>query len=111
MSERIKKVNSVVMHELTELIAREVDFKPGIFVTITRVETTEDLAQSFIHVGVFPNDEEDYGMKTLGHERYVLQKKLHKKLHLKVLPKIEFIYDERGLAVDTLTDILHDPTY
>lgn len=106
MSERIRKVNSVIQHELTTLITREVDFKPGVFVTLTRVETMEDLTAARVYIGVFPSSEEDYCMKTLGHEHYTLQKQLHKKLHLKILPKIEFIYDERGETVDELSDVL-----
>lgn len=107
MSERIRKVNSVIQHEVTELITREVDFKPGVFVTITRVDTTEDLTAARISVGVFPTEQQDYCMKTLAHEHHTLQRQLHKKLHLKVLPKIEFIYDERGENVDELSDVMH----
>lgn len=111
MSERIRKVNSVIAHELTELISRDVDFKPGVFATIAKVDTSSDISYTRVFVSVFPTDQQDYAMKTLQHEKIGLQKKLHKKLHLKVLPKVSFVYSEIGDNVDDLDNVMHNDTY
>ncbi len=102
MSERMRKINSVIMHELSALMARDVDFKNGVFVTISKVDTSRDLRYTRIFVRVFPQSEIDYGLKTLAHEKNTLQKALHKKLHLKILPKITFVHDQTGDNVDAL---------
>lgn len=106
MSDRIRKINSVIMHEVSQLIAKDVDFKPGAFVTISKVDTTDDLRYTRIFVRVFPKAEIDYCVKTLEHERIALQKLLHKKLHLKILPKISFVHDPRGDEVDEIEKLL-----
>lgn len=108
MSERIRKVNSLIFHEVSALINKDVDFKNGVFVTISRVDTTPDLRYSKIFVKVFPNKENNYGLKTLEHERNHLQKILHKKLHLKILPKISFHEDLTGETFDNLERILFE---
>jgi ribosome-binding factor A len=106
MSERIRKINSLINYEMSQLIAQSVDFKPGVFVTISKVDTSNDLRYTRISVRVFPQAEIDYGMKTLEHERTALQKILHKKLHLKILPKISFKHDATGDEVDNLERLL-----
>lgn len=106
MSERIRKINSLIFHELSALINREVDFKSGLFVTISKVDTTPDLRYSEIFVKVYPSKENQYAMKTLEHEKNKLQKILHKKLHLKILPKISFKEDLTGEEFDTLDKLL-----
>ncbi len=102
MTERMMRVNSMIKHEITRLVSEIVDLKPGVFATISKVDTSIDFSQTKIFVTVFPTKEKDYVMKTLGYERGLLQKKLHKKLHLKVLPKILFVYSDVGENVDEL---------
>ncbi len=103
----MRKVNSVILREISDLIMKIVDFKSGVFVTISKVDTTSDLRYTRIFVRVFPQSEIDYSMKTLEHERIAIQKVLHKRLHLKVLPKISFVHDKTGDDVDELEKLLH----
>ncbi len=105
MPDRIDKVNSLLASQISRLIARHVDFKRGVFVTVPKVETSRDLRHTNIHISVFPASEKNYVMKTLGYERYLLQKLLHKKLVMKNLPKIRFVYndtEERADEVEAL---------
>ncbi|PID52514.1 MAG: ribosome-binding factor A [Candidatus Moraniibacteriota bacterium] len=106
MSERIRKVNSVISQEMSQLIAQNIDFKPGVFVTISKVDTTDDLRYTRIFIRVFPQSDIDYGLKTMEHEKNTLQKILHKKLHLKILPKISFVHDTTGDEVDEIEKLL-----
>lgn len=106
MSERILKLNSLIALEVGSLILSEVDFKPGVFATISSVSTAHDLSEAKIHVQPFPTAEIDYIMKTLDHEKYMIQKKLHKKLHLKVLPKISFVADRGAIDLENIDQAL-----
>ncbi len=106
MSDRTRKLNSLIQQQMSEMIVRNVDFKPGIFVTISKVDTTDDLRYTRIFVRVFPATGVDYGLKTLEHEKKTLQKLLHQKLHLKILPKISFIHDKTGDEVDEIERLL-----
>lgn len=111
MSERIRKVNSVIEHEVTLLIQHRVDFKLGVFATVAKVDTARDLSYAKVYVSVFPTGEKDYAMNTLKNEHRGIQKILHKKLHMKVLPKIQFVYSEVGERFDELEGAIHEENF
>lgn len=106
MTERIRKVNSSIMHELSRAIATKINFKPGVFVTISKVDTTTDLRYTRVFVRVYPQSEIQYAMKTLEHEQRGLQKDLHSKLPIKILPKLTFVHDPRGDEVEEIERLL-----
>ncbi len=106
MRDRIYKINSLIKKEISSLIVSEIDFKSGVLVTVSDVSTNQDLSHSHIKVQILPVTETDYAMATLKHEQPVLQKILHRRLHMKIVPKISFDPDLRGEDVDTLTDLL-----
>ncbi|HIP50292.1 MAG TPA: 30S ribosome-binding factor RbfA [Candidatus Pacebacteria bacterium] len=108
MSERMRKVNSVIKREVSELIIKNADFKPNVFVTISKVDTTSDLRYTRIFVRVIPYSDIDYAMKTLEHEKIAIQNILHKLLHLKILPKISFVHDKTGDDVDEIERLLQE---
>jgi ribosome-binding factor A len=108
MSDRMRKINSVIKREISDLIMKNVDFKDGVFVTISKVDTSRDLRYTRIFVRVYPHSEIDYSMKTLEHEKNAMQKVLNKRLHLKILPKISFIHDKTGDEVDEIEKLLQE---
>ncbi len=61
------KKNSAIM-------ARDINFKPGVFVTISKVDTSDDMRYTRVFVRVFPQKDLSYAMATLEHERNTLQK-------------------------------------
>jgi len=106
MSLRISKVNELIKQQISEIISREVDFKPGIFLTISKVDTTKDLRYTRVFVSIFPERESEYAAKTLQNELSGIQKILNKKLHMKILPKIKFIPDSTEARADEIEKIL-----
>lgn len=108
MSRRLEKVNELIQQQTAEIIARELDLKPGVFVTVTRIDTTPDLRYTRIFVSIFPQKEANYVMKTLDKEVYRLQGALNKKLVMKPLPRIEFIEDFTESKADEIEKILGD---
>lgn len=106
MSERIQKINALIQQQMSEIFARDLSMKLGIFVTITKVDTTADLRYTRVFVSVFPEKEMNYVSETLKKERSRMQKTLHKRLHMKPLPKIEFILDNTEAEADKIEKIL-----
>ena len=53
---RIEKVNSLIQQELGKLILKEIDIFPGILLTITRVECSNNLFQCKVYISVIPED-------------------------------------------------------
>ncbi len=106
--ERIRKINSLIRQHISLLISRHVDFKPGVFVTIPKVDTSADLRYTRISVSIYPSKESHYAMETLKKEKYTLQKELHKLLHMKPLPRITFYEDTTEAEADEIEKILID---
>lgn len=106
MSQRIQKINTLIKQRVGELLSRELSMKPGVFVTITKVDTTPDLRYTRVSVSIFPEKDINYAMQALKNEKGSIQKGLHGKLHMKPLPKLSFIYDPTEAEADKIERIL-----
>lgn len=108
MSRRITQVNELIRSHIAGFLVKETSFKEGVFVTVTKVDTTPDLRYTRVFVSIFPEDEAGYGMATLQHEASMLQIKLHRKLSMKPLPKLSFHLDTTEKEADEVERILRE---
>lgn len=90
MSKRIEQVNELIQRELGRVILKEIDFPPGIMVTLTRVETSVDLGQSKVYVSVFPEGKTKSALGILNRNIYDIQQELNKRLKMRIVPRIFF---------------------
>jgi len=108
MSDRIPKLNKLIKQHLAGIMQRNLSIKPGVFLTISKVDTTPDLRYARISVSVFPDSETNYAIKTLKKESYVLQGVLNKKLSMRPLPRLTFVADMTEAKADVIEKILKD---
>jgi len=106
MSFRIQQINELIRNHVAEILVKELDLKPGIFLTVSRVDTSPDLRYTHIFVSVFPEKESQYALKTLEKELYRIQGKMNKKLSLRPLPRIKFALDKTEVRADEVEKIL-----
>lgn len=106
MSQRIIRINELIRSHLGQIFTHEINLKPGVLVTITKVDTTPDLRRSDILVSVYPESEERYAMRSIGNEKHSIQKALHEKLSMKPLPKLTFSFDPTESKADEVERIL-----
>lgn len=106
MPYRIEKINKLIKQQISEMLIRELSLKPGIFLTVSKVDTTRDLRYTRIFLSIFPEREANYVLETLKKELYRLQGALNKKLSMKPLPKIEFYQDTTESKADEVEKIL-----
>lgn len=105
MIERIKRVNQLIKHEISQLINREIDFD-NTLVTVTRVDTSPDLKQAKIGIIVLPQEETEQALKILEKNIYHIQQLLNKKLRMKYIPKIIFEIDKTEVNAQRLEEVL-----
>lgn len=108
MSLRTEKINALIKSHLSEIILKELSLKPGIFITISKVDTSSDLRYTAISISVYPEKETAYAMKALEQEKQSLQKILNKKLFMKILPKINFKIDTTEIKADHIEKLLRE---
>jgi ribosome-binding factor A len=106
MSNRIEKVNALIKSLIGEILTRELSLKPGIFLTVAKVDTSKDLRYTRIFLSIFPEKEITYVEKTLVKEIYKIQGIMNKKLSLKPLPKIQFKTDMTESKADEIEKLL-----
>lgn len=106
MSARTTKINELIRQHINEIILKDLSLKAGVFVTISKVDTTPDLRYTRIFVSIFPEKEIVYAEKTLAKELYRIQGALNKKLYMRPLPKIQFITDMTESKADEIEKLL-----
>ena len=106
MSNRIKRVNQLLKRQLGRIILKEVSFSGGYLVTITKVETSTDLAVAKIFISVFPEQKSKEAIQILKKEVYHIQQIINKILNLKRVPKIKFLLDRNVKKTARVEELL-----
>jgi len=110
MIERIIQINGLLKKELSGVFLRGEGFDRNTLITITRVETTKDLAQAKVYISVLPTEKFFEIMDFLKKNIYHIQQELNKKLCMRKVPKIVF-YRERKIEeagkIERLIEEIH----
>src|SRR5215470_12822695 len=112
MSVRQEKVQEQLVHEISEIIQRDLrDPRLG-FVTLTGAEISRDLRYAKIYVSVLGDDEaRNQSLKALNSAVGLLRGEFARRAHLRVAPEIEFRFDqgiERGQRIFELLHSVED---
>jgi ribosome-binding factor A len=105
MSHRIEKINDLIRDSIAEILVKHLSFKKGVFVSVTKVDTSKDLRYARVLVSVFPENQQSYAIATLKNELFSIQSQLNKRVNSKSVPKIEFIMDKTQHNVDEIENI------
>lgn len=108
MSTRIDKINELIKHQVNDIILKDLSLKSGVFVTISKVDTTSDMRYARVFISIFPEREINYAAKTLNREIFHIQGELNKRLKTKILPKIEFRVDMTESKADKIEKLLKE---
>jgi ribosome-binding factor A len=113
MSNRIEKVNSLLEHEIAEILQREINLPNDVLVTLTRVSATANLieAKAFVSVFTSPKSADEGGLadkvlKILNSQVFAVQQKINKKLNMRPIPKIIFVIDKNEAEAGRIDEIL-----
>ncbi len=105
-SERIQRVNRLIQQELSQIILREFDFSLEVLITLTRVETSNNLIQAKVYVSVMPEDDIEKVIQALDRRIYELQQKLNQRLNMRPIPRIKFLQEKETVEAGRIEEIL-----
>jgi ribosome-binding factor A len=109
MSDRMRRVNESVRQVLSEALPELKDPRIG-FVTVTGVETSNDLRHARVFVSVFGSERKRQAtIDGLTAAHGVLQARIGRELRMKRTPQLTFEYDrtvEEGVRMTKLIDEL-----
>jgi ribosome-binding factor A len=109
MADRMRRVNESIRHVLSEGVGQLKDPRIG-FVTVTGVETSQDLRHARVFVSVLGSERKrERTLEGLQAAHAVLQTRIARELRMKRTPQLAFEYDpsvERGVRMTKLIDEL-----
>ncbi|MGD8782889.1 MAG: 30S ribosome-binding factor RbfA [Thioalkalispiraceae bacterium] len=106
--ERTRRVGEQLQRELAMLIQQEImDPRVGM-ITVSAVEVSKDLAHAKVFITALNEDQaHQQTIDALQHAAGFLQHELGKRLKLRTIPRLKFVYDEsieRGSNLSALID-------
>ena len=109
---RIDKINRELRNQISVIIQQELN-DPNIgFVTVTSVSTSPDLSYASVYFTCMgDNREKDRTQKTLNKASGYIRKLLGKRLYIKSIPDLTFIYDDTArqkAEIDKLLDKINE---
>lgn len=94
MNLKTERISNSIQQEVSYILANEVKNSNIKFVTVTAVETTNDLSYSKIYVTVLNDSEKDETMRALAQASGFIRRCLADRIDIRHTPQLEFIYDE-----------------
>lgn len=108
MSKRISRVNQLIKKEISQIILREIEFPSEVLVTVTRVESTGNLIEAKVFIGVIPDEKSLDVLKILNQRIYELQQKINKRLKMRPVPRINFVEEKKTREAAIVEKILEE---
>lgn len=110
-SSRCGRLGDLMHRELAKLIRDECKDPRLGMVTISSVVVTEDLSFARVYITVLEDDKQVKSLEALNHAAGFFRMQMAKKVTLRTVPRISFIYDHSlniGTRMDQLLDSLKD---
>jgi len=104
MSDRIRKVNELLREEISSSIAENIEKED--FITVTAVETTDDLKHAIVWVSIMGDEEK--AMDNLFSKKSMIQHEVTSKMATKYTPKLEFKVDHSQEYVAKIEELLDE---
>lgn len=111
MSIKINRIESILLREISYILANEVKDNDIKFVTVTAVEVTNDLSYAKVYVTVLDDTKRETTMQALKDASGFVRSKLFDRVDMRNIPELTFIYDssiEYGKKIENLIEKIHD---
>jgi len=107
MTERMPRINELIQQQVAKIIEEEYETQDVGLVTVSKVETTNDLRDAKVWVSVLGHDE-DATLKRLRHDVRDIQGDLAKRVFMYRIPKLHFRLDTSLQYVERIEQLLRE---
>jgi len=106
MTRRVERLNYLIRQEISDMIRRDIkDPRLSCLLSVTRVDTSEDLSQAKVYISVMGSDDEKKrAMEGLSSASGFLYRELRERLSLRHTPQLIFYRDD---SIEQGARILH----
>ena len=107
MNIKIERINHMIMEEVSKILMLEVKDERFKFVTVTDCDTSNDLSYCKVYVTVLEQEKKEETLKALNNASGFIRGELAKRIEIRNIPELKFIYDESvsyGEHIDSIID-------
>ena len=111
MNIKIERINHMIMEEVSKILMLEVKDEDIKFVTVTDCDTSNDLSYCKVYVTVLEQEKRDETLKALNNASGFIRGELAKRIEIRHIPELKFIYDESvsyGEKIDKIIDEINE---
>lgn len=104
---KIERLNHAIQQEISIILMREIKDEEIKFVTITGVDTTNDLSYAKVYYTVLDESKKEKTEEALKKASSFIRTKLAERIDIRHTPELKFIYDtsiEYGNHIDEIID-------
>lgn len=106
---KIERLNHAFQEEISIIMLREIKDEDLQFVTLTGVDTTQDLSFAKVYYTVLNEEKKDLVQEKLQKAAPFIRSELAKRVEIRHTPELKFIYDtsiEYGNHIESIIDSL-----
>ena len=104
MSVKIERLEHSFVEKISQILQLEIKDERIQFVTVTAAKITSDLSFAKVYVTVLNDKERENILKLLNKASNFIERELSKKIEIRKMPNITFVYDE---SIDYANHIEH----
>ena len=108
---KIERLNHTFQQEISMILMREVKNKELKFVTITGVDTTNDLSFAKVYYTILDESKKEVVSEALQKASPFIRTKLAEKVEIRHTPELKFIYDTSiayGEHIEKIVEEIHN---
>lgn len=94
MSVKIDRLNNIFVEQISQILRTEIKDERIHFVTVTAVKITNDLSFAKVYVTILDDKMRDSMLKQLNKASNFIERELSKRVEIRKMPNITFVYDE-----------------
>ena len=106
MSVKIERLEHTFVEEISKILRTEIKDERISFVTVTAANITSDLYYAKIYVTVLNDKERDSIIKLLNKASNFIERELSKRIEIRRMPNITFVYDESIEYANNIENII-----
>ncbi len=91
-----------------KILLKEFEAGPAVFLTVTRVETQEDLRETKVFVSIWPAEKQGAVFRGLKKGVWEIQQHLNAAMRIQPVPKISFFLDQTIEEADRVEQLIEE---
>ena len=94
MSVKLERLEHKFVSAISSILASEIKDERINFVTVTATSITNDLSHAKVYITLMNDDNKEEVLKVLNKARGFIEKELCKRVEIRKMPELKFVYDD-----------------